>query len=44
MAVNQTSDALSKKLPPTDSRFRPDLRLWESADLKNAEAAKVKVE
>ena len=30
------SETLRSKLPPTDSRLRPDLRLWEHA--KDVEA------
>ena len=29
LMLNALSDELAQKLPPTDCRFRPDLRLWE---------------
>lgn len=31
------SDTLKAKLPPTDSRLRPDLRLWEQGQAENAQ-------
>jgi hypothetical protein len=31
-------------LPPTDSRFRPDIRFLELGDVKKAEAAKKELE
>ena len=32
LQLNQLSDDLKAKLPPTDCRLRPDLRLWEEKD------------
>ena len=29
--VNYMSEKLKQKLPPTDSRLRPDVRAWENA-------------
>ena len=40
MILNQISDELKEKLPPTDCRLRPDMRYWEHNDLENAEAEK----
>ena len=34
--MNAMSDKLKQKLPPTDSRLRPDLRNWEQANLSDA--------
>ena len=36
--MNYMSDTLKSKLPPTDSRLRPDLRLWENANDVDAQA------
>ena len=33
MSLNQLTDELAKRLPPTDSRFRPDVRKLEEGDL-----------
>lgn len=33
MSLNQMTDDLAKRLPPTDSRFRPDVRKLEEGDL-----------
>jgi hypothetical protein len=33
MSLNQLNDKLAKLLPPTDSRFRPDVRKLEDGDL-----------
>jgi len=44
LQLNLLSDALKAKLPPTDSRLRPDIRAWEGADLKEAEAEKDRLE
>ena len=38
------SNELSAKLPPTDSRLRPDLRAWESNDLNRATDEKSRLE
>ena len=32
MSLNQVNDELLKTLPPTDSRFRPDMRAMEEGD------------
>ena len=29
LQLNVLTDTLKKKLPPTDSRFRPDIRAWD---------------
>jgi len=44
LQLNVLSDTLKKKLPPTDSRLRPDIRAWEGADLKEAESEKDRLE
>ena len=36
LQMNAMSDKLKQKLPPTDSRLRPDLRNWEQANLTDA--------
>ena len=41
--LNFMSENLSKKLPPTDSRFRKDLRALESGELKLANEYKRKI-
>ena len=38
------SDDLAKKLPPTDCRFRPDIRHWEGAALEEANKEKARLE
>ena len=38
LQVNNTSAQLEAKLPPTDTRFRKDIRFWENADMKSAQA------
>ena len=38
------SDKLAKKLPPSDSRFRPDIRFWEKSDLDKANTEKIRLE
>jgi hypothetical protein len=42
--MNDVSDSLKKKLPPTDSRLRPDVRSWEHADLEQASKEKARLE
>ena len=42
--MNLLSDKLKAKLPPTDSRLRPDVRYWESADLENSSFEKARLE
>ncbi|GFR89004.1 oxysterol-binding protein [Elysia marginata] len=45
MALNQMPPKDKKKLlPPTDSRMRPDQRLFENGFIKEAEAEKLKIE
>ena len=39
--LNQLSEELKKKLPPTDCRLRQDLRLWEE---KNGDLAEIENE
>lgn len=34
--LNSMSDNMKSKLPPTDTRLRPDLRYWEQADVDQA--------
>ena len=40
LQMNLLNDTLKEKLPPTDSRFRSDVRLWEEAKLEEASDAK----
>lgn len=42
--LNELTPALVPSLPPTDSRRRPDQRLLEEGNLKEAEAEKVRLE
>ena len=42
--LNELSEELKKVLPPTDSRFRPDIRLLELGDLDMAADEKSRVE
>ena len=42
--MNHVSEALKKKLPPTDSRLRPDVRQWEHANLELASKEKARLE
>ena len=42
--MNNMSDELREKLPPTDSRLRPDLRAWEHAQNEHAEQEKRRLE
>lgn len=44
LQLNMITPELSKKLPPTDSRLRPDQRYLESGDLKLANSEKVRLE
>jgi hypothetical protein len=37
LQMNNISDKISAHLPPTDSRLRPDLKLWENAKLTEAQ-------
>ncbi|EQB43362.1 Oxysterol-binding protein-like C23H4.01c [Colletotrichum gloeosporioides] len=43
-ALNEVTDIEKDRLPPTDSRLRPDQRLAEKGDLDQAEEWKVKLE
>ena len=38
------SDQLKAKLPPSDSRLRPDVRAWENAQLEEASKEKERLE
>ncbi|CDH10190.1 related to Oxysterol-binding protein homolog 3 [Zygosaccharomyces bailii ISA1307] len=42
--LNQITGLEKDKLPPTDSRLRPDLRAYENGHLDEAEALKLKLE
>ena len=42
--MNNISDKLKAKLPPTDTRLRPDLKAWEAADLDLATREKERLE
>lgn len=42
--LNELTDKLKKKLPPTDSRLRPDIRLLEEGDVDKASLEKHRVE
>lgn len=42
--LNELTEELKKSLPPTDSRFRPDIRLLELGDLDTAAEEKSRVE
>lgn len=42
--LNEVTTIEKGKLPPTDTRLRPDQRLWEEGKLDNAESWKVKLE
>jgi oxysterol-binding protein-related protein 3/6/7 len=44
ITLNELFPDLAKKLPPTDSRFRPDVRALEEGDLDTAEMEKNRVE
>lgn len=44
ITLNEITEDLKHKLPPTDSRRRPDVRALELGDLDSAEAEKVRVE
>ncbi len=44
LQLNLLSEELQKKLPPTDSRFRPDMRQWENGNLEGATSEKVRME
>lgn len=44
LQMNILPDALKQKLPPTDSRFRPDTRAWEEGRVKDAGDLKEQLE
>ena len=44
LQLNALSDEMKAKLPPTDCRLRPDLRLWEQKDSVGAEKEKTRLE
>jgi hypothetical protein len=44
MTLNEITPDLKGKLPPTDSRLRPDVRALEEGHLDDAEAYKLKIE
>ncbi len=44
MTLNEITDDLIGKLPPTDSRYRPDVRALENGQLELAEEEKSRVE
>ncbi|KAK2461755.1 hypothetical protein APHAL10511_006218 [Amanita phalloides] len=44
MTLNEITSDLIGKLPPTDSRYRPDVRALEEGDLDSAEEEKRRVE
>jgi len=44
LQLNLLNDALKAKLPPTDSRFRSDVRAWEHGDYEKSSSEKVRLE
>mmetsp|Transcript_17862 Transcript_17862/g.30323 ORF Transcript_17862/g.30323 Transcript_17862/m.30323 type:complete len:145 (+) Transcript_17862:2607-3041(+) len=44
LQCNMCPEGLRKKIPPTDSRVREDVRLWEEDQLDKASAAKQRYE
>ncbi|KIJ68223.1 hypothetical protein HYDPIDRAFT_124463 [Hydnomerulius pinastri MD-312] len=44
MTLNEITSDLQGKLPPTDSRFRPDVRALEEGDVDEAEEQKTRLE
>lgn len=42
--VNYLSENLKTKLPPTDSRLRPDVRAWENGHMEEASKQKDRLE
>ncbi|KAG9223005.1 hypothetical protein CCMSSC00406_0000306 [Pleurotus cornucopiae] len=44
ITLNEITSDIEGKLPPTDSRFRPDVRALEEGDLDRAEDEKLRVE
>ena len=44
ISLNELTPECARNLPPTDSRFRPDMRALENGDSEEASRAKVRVE
>lgn len=44
LQINKISDTLKQKLPPTDSRLRPDIRALENAQVELASSEKARLE
>jgi len=44
LQLNVLNDKLKQKLPPTDSRFRQDMRQWDEGNLEGATQEKAKLE
>jgi hypothetical protein len=44
LQLNLLNDTLKAKLPPTDSRFRPDQRAMELGDYEGATREKLRLE
>mmetsp|Transcript_4398 Transcript_4398/g.7459 ORF Transcript_4398/g.7459 Transcript_4398/m.7459 type:complete len:267 (-) Transcript_4398:288-1088(-) len=44
LQLNLLSNKLKQKLPPTDARFRQDVRLWEMQDVEGASQEKQRLE
>ena len=44
LQMNHINDKLRAKLPPSDTRLRPDLRAWEAAELDLATKEKDRLE
>ena len=44
LQLNLMTEQLKEKLPPTDSRFRPDLRLWEEGKQEESSNEKNRLE
>ena len=44
LQLNLLPDKLMKKLPPTDSRLRPDIRAWENGEADLATKEKERLE
>ncbi|CAF3703387.1 unnamed protein product [Rotaria sordida] len=42
--LNELDDDLRKQLPPTDTRFRPDQRLFEAGQIEQSEKEKARIE
>jgi len=42
--MNYLSNQLKLKLPPTDSRLRPDIRAWENGEMEIATKEKDRLE